>query len=148
MKVISIDPAWGRPYAVATFEDGIFKDCSLVEISNIGWVLSRNAKIKKDVIVIVEEGYIGVNKKNARNICYAVGGIIAFCEYFQVKYETMSIGKWESEFYLIGQTDKMKSIAMKHWTSKITNSAIDNMDKQCAILIGQAWINKNEKSII
>lgn len=143
MKVISIDPAWDRPYAVATFEDGIFKDCSLVEISNIGWVLSSKFKIKKDVIVIVEEGYIGVNKKNARNICYAVGGIIAFCEYFQVKYETMSIGKWESEFYLIGQTDKMKSIAMKHWTSKITDSVIDNVDKQCAILIGQAWINKN-----
>ena len=91
MKVISIDPAWDRPYAVATFEDGIFKDCSLVEISNIGWVLSRNVKIKKDVIVIVEEGYIGVHKKAARIICYAGGGVISFCEYFQIIYDIMSI---------------------------------------------------------
>ena len=145
MKLISIDPAWNRPYAVATFQDGIYQDCSLVEISNIGWILSRNAKIKTDVMVVVEEAYIGINKKGARDIAYSVGGVIGVCKYFQIKYELMSIRKWKAEHNLIQLTDKMRLVVMKHLVKKIANCEIDNIDKQCAILIGQAWINKNKE---
>ena len=54
MKVLSIDPAWDKPYAVATFQDGIYQDCSLVEINNIGWALSRWMTKKEEMMVVVE----------------------------------------------------------------------------------------------
>ena len=148
MKVLSIDPAWDKPYAVATFQDGIYQDCSLVEINNIGWALSRWMTKKEEMMVVVEEAYIGVHKKGARNICYAVGGVISICKYFQINYEIMSIKKWKAEHKLEQLTDKMRLVVMKHLVRKITHHEIDSIDKQCAILIGQAWINKNEKSTI
>lgn len=143
LKIISIDPAWNREYAVATFEDNIYKDCSLVSISNIGWMLSRNVKLKKGVQVVVEEAYIGVNKKGARNIAYAVGGVLAICEYFKMPCDIMSIRGWKGYHNLEGKTDKMRTVIMKHLVKQITGEEISNIDKQCAILIGQAWIGKN-----
>ena len=32
---------------------------------------------------------------------------------------------------------------MNQFTRKISHHEIDSIDKQCAILIGQAWINKH-----
>ncbi len=143
MKLISIDPAWNRPYAVATFKDGIFQDCSLMEVANIGWTISKNVKKKSELIVVVEEAYIGINKRGARDIAYSVGGVIGLCKYFQIKYELMSIKRWKTEHNLTEKTDKMRLVVMKYLVSKIAHSDIDNIDKQCAILIGQAWINQN-----
>ena len=143
MKVISIDPAWNRPYAVATFKDGIFQDCSLMEVSNIGWVISKNAKKKSELVVVVEEAYIGINKRGARDIAYSVGGVIGLCKFYQVKYELMSIKRWKTEHNLTEKTDKMRLVVMKYLVSKIAHIEIDNIDEQCAILIGQAWINQN-----
>ena len=143
MKVISIDPAWNRPYAVATFKDGIFQDCSLMEVSNIGWTISKNVKKKSELIVVVEEAYIGINKRGARDIAYSVGGVIGLCKFYQVKYELMSIKRWKTEHNLTEKTDKMRLVVMKYLVSKIAHIEIDNIDEQCAILIGQAWINQN-----
>ena len=139
MPVAGIDPAYGKPFAYAIFDDYNV----LIKTGKFNTM----DEMPKELIccdkMFIEDQFFSRNPKIYKILSQYAGKIMGICEFAKIPYEMVHPKTWQAYFKI---PKKDKSLSAYHWKKlhaeqiifkarDLTNQLINDDDIACAVLI-------------
>ena len=130
MNLLAIDPSWAHGYAYAYFSGKELKKAKPCTIYTLAIF------IQTDVVVVIEEPYLGKNPDTFRKLCYSVGKVLYLCDVHERRVEYVQPRHWKP-YYNLPKKNKRRELKVKQ---KLTGYKDDDVCD--AILIGKYYLEK------